>query len=83
MDTSNGVIGYVGVIMSQVLATASEVSTEVQIYVSMICTALIAFVTCFLQIYRAIKGRDSEKTIEEMLKKNNEKVEEKEDENND
>ena len=52
----DGLTGVIGVILTTLTGGGEIVSY----WVSIICTACIALVTCGLQIYRAIRDRDKD-----------------------
>lgn len=68
----NGIFGLV------LNATVNEIMANVNQVVAIICSALIALVTCFVQLYRLWRDRDADKHVKKI-----EKEKEKEDLEND
>lgn len=52
---SDGVIGFIG----SILATSITIE-NINVWVSVFCSVLIAAVTCFVQVYRIWRDRNSD-----------------------
>lgn len=68
---TDGAIGVGGLLLT------SGFVNNIPSYVSIICTATITLVTCFVQVYRMWRDRDKDlksKTEKENKKENNENV---------
>lgn len=52
---SDGVIGFIGSILA-----ASITIENINVWVSVFCSVLIAVVTCFVQVYRIWRDRNSD-----------------------
>ena len=52
---SDGVIGFIG----SILATSITIE-NINVWVSVFCSVLIAVVTCFVQVYRIWRDRNSD-----------------------
>lgn len=52
---SDGVIGFIG----SILATSITIE-NIDVWVSVFCSVLIAVVTCFVQVYRIWRDRNSD-----------------------
>lgn len=58
----NGIFGLV------LNATVNEIMANVNQVVAIICSALIALVTCFVQLYRLWRDRDADKHVKKIEK---------------